>query len=661
MSSLFENVLEKLFSGVDALLDANVLLGEGERTGALVGAFLLAAGGDDEGRRRLTEAAGSAEGGEAARFFLDALEAVRRETDEASSDPGFVRRLEALAASPGDPDLLRQVFFPEGAGLPGARAERVAALRQRRRVRIRELNPEPLSDPGRELLFTSNVLLTVPAPGTRIDELELGPELEERTRRAAAGSQLYWYDHPIPVGVRPESNEILHGLRGLDEAVAFERKRGNMPGGKAAVVLSVSVTHDGLHGVARPYIEAEIRKAGGFGNLDVYVFTESDTSRLVEEVLAPAAREAGGPEIGGEADPGLGVFGVDGEYGRHYSFLKAAAALWQAVKDPGVKATFKIDLDQVFPQAELVVQSGASAFEHFRTPLWGARGTDAAGREVELGMIAGALVNEKDIHRGLFTPDVPFPEDPPESLEERFFFSRMLMALSTEAEMGTRYGGEGLDGRTECLQRVHVTGGTNGILVESLLRHRPFTPSFVGRAEDQAYILSVLGNVGERLAYAHEDGLVMRHDKEAFAADAIKAAAVGKRIGDYVRILTFSAYARVLGGGDPGPVKALADPFTGCFVSRIPATVVMLRFSAKAAELYLSGNGGEAARFLFEGFPRLEKAMRFASDGLARRYRAEREGWDRYYGALERIRADGEPGGLRERAARILDACRVRA
>ncbi len=235
------------------------------------------------------------------------------------------------------------------------------------------------------------------------------------------------------------------------------------------------------------------------------------------------------------------------------------------------------------------------------------------------------------------------------------------MALSTEAEMGTRYGGEGLDGRTECLQRIHVTGGTNGIRVESLLEHRPFTPSFVGRAEDQAYLLSVLGNGGERLAYVHEDGLVMRHDKEAFAADAIKAAAVGKRIGDLVRTLTFSAYARVLGDGDTGPVKALVDPFTGCFVSRLPATVVMLRFSTKLAELFLSGNGDEATRFLFEGFPRLEKAMRFASDGLAQRYRAEREGWDLFYEALASLRQDGGSRGLRERARVLLDACRVRA
>ncbi len=235
------------------------------------------------------------------------------------------------------------------------------------------------------------------------------------------------------------------------------------------------------------------------------------------------------------------------------------------------------------------------------------------------------------------------------------------MALSTEAEMGTRYGGDGLDGRTECLQRIHVTGGTNGILVDSLRRHRPFTPSFIGRAEDQAYILSVLPRAGEQLAYVHEDGLVMRHDKEAFAADAIRAAADGKRIGDYVRTLTFSGYARAVHGGDPGPVKAIVDPFTGCFISRIPVTVVMVRFCLKAAELFLSGERKRGEDFVRSGFPRLARAIEFATDGLRQRYESERDGWDLFYDGLTRLGEDAAAGELRDRALRLVEGCRVQA
>ena len=54
------------------------------------------------------------------------------------------------------------VFFPEGTGISEAKQERIKQLRAKRIVRITELNASPITDPGQQLLFTSNVLLTVP-------------------------------------------------------------------------------------------------------------------------------------------------------------------------------------------------------------------------------------------------------------------------------------------------------------------------------------------------------------------------------------------------------------------------------------------------------------------------------------------------------------------
>jgi len=334
----------------------------------------------------------------------------------------------------------------------------------------------------------------------------------------------------------------------------------------------------------------------------------------------------------------LEMFGVDGEYGRHYSFLKAISAFWNILIDPEIKATFKIDLDQVFPQKELVEQSKASAFEHFKTALWGAHGVDSEGRPIELGMIAGALVNERDIDKGLLIPDVEFPNHTL-TPEERIFFSALPQALSTEAEMMTHYCTDGLDGEKTCIQRIHVTGGTNGILVGSLLRHRPFTPSFIGRAEDQAYILSVLSNPGEKLAYVHKDGLVMRHDKAAFAQEAIKAASSGKLVGDYVRILFFSEYARVL-SNDISSLKQTVDPFTGCFISMIPTTIVFLRFCLKAGSFFAAGEDDQGVDFVTMGAPRIRNALNFVAgnDSLLRQgYNRERLGWNLYYDVLAEV------------------------
>jgi len=53
-------------------------------------------------------------------------------------------------------------------------------------------------------------------------------------------------------------------------------------------------------------------------------------------------------------------------------------------------------------------------------------------------MIAGALVNESQINESLYTPDVSFPtEDAP--LNDLIFFKHYTMAVSTEAELMTRY------------------------------------------------------------------------------------------------------------------------------------------------------------------------------------------------------------------------------
>jgi hypothetical protein len=542
--------------------------------------------------------------------------------------------------------VLWRLFFPEGASLEEDRESAVSRLRRRRRVTITTANEKPITDPVRELLFTSNVLITVPTDSDSQGVQQLPRTLRERLLKTMEEPQLYHYDHPIHIGTPLEANEAVYGLRGLDRMVAFEKERGTVEeDARATVLLSLSVTHEGLHTVAPDYLRRELARAGGFEHITVYVFTELECRKLVEALVD-----------GGRWVEVNRVFGVDGEYGRHYSFLKAIAAVWQAKIDPGVRGTFKIDLDQVFPQEELVRESGESALEHFVTPLWGARGVDAEGTPVELGMIAGALVNENDIHKGLFTPDVTYPEEIPPG-EASVFYNRLPMALSTEAEMMTPYDGrpENPDGRGSCLQRYHVTGGTNGILIGALRRHRPFTPTFIGRAEDQCYILSRLyDGGGPYLRYLHKPGLVMRHDKEAFAGESIEAARHGRFVGDLVRTYYFSRYAEALPWGF-GRVKEQIDPFTGCFATRRAWTVIMLRLVLHCAALTVSGGRGpeEALTVLSLAAERLGPlAIAEAENGagneagvedVRRSYLEERDAWDAFYDALDSDITDNAP------------------
>ncbi|MDJ0753462.1 MAG: hypothetical protein QNJ45_08085 [Ardenticatenaceae bacterium] len=600
-----------------------------------------------------------------AQFLLEGVRQLRGEWPKAlSENQALAAAAETLAnrlAAGENPASLHEqfwaVFFPEAAGITGHETQRIAELRQKRTVKISRLSLSPLQNPAEEILFTANVLLTLPEQDFRLEKLQLETPLIEKLRRVRREPQRYWYDHPIQIGVAPENNEFIYGLRGLNQMMAYEKERGQVaPDVRLTCLLSVSVTHDGLHEIARPYLEAVMRQADPLPHLEVYLFTETDTLRLIDEILLPAAEKV---VVREEARSLLtAVFGVDGSYGRHYSFLKAIAPLWRILADEKIRATFKIDLDQVFPQEELVAQTGRSALEHFKTPLWGATAVDSDGRSVELGLIAGALVNESDINQGLFTPDVRFPSSEL-TADQLIFHSPMPQALSTQAEMMTRYDQPPLDGRAHAIQRVHVTGGTNGILIETLTRFRLFTPTFFGRAEDQAYLLIRLIGEGVRPGYIHQPGLIMRHDKEAFAQEAIKAAAVGKLIGDFVRILYFSAYARILGQGDVTAIKAAVDPFTGGFISRIPITVTLLRFCLKAHEQLGQDNPAIGEAFLKEGAVRLAAALKFVQGDpspMRQQFEQEKEGWDLYFDILEEIAEN--PDEYRPQFTKLIAACR---
>ncbi|GMR04192.1 MAG: hypothetical protein BMS9Abin23_0082 [Thermodesulfobacteriota bacterium] len=621
-----------------------------------------------------------------AAFYKEGLELVVNEFQAFSSDPGSGERVERLKAKitgvggRQDPKLQEELwtlFHPEAAGILNKKESRTLELRQRRKIRISALNPLPLSDVSREVLFTANVLLTTPPAWKRVEDLDISPGLREMVKEVAMEEQVFWYDHPVPVGIEPAMNEILYGLHNLSEAFLYEKEAGNAGrDSELTCVLSASVTHEGLKRVVKEYIEDEIKKARDLPGLVIHLFTEADTDRLIRDVLAPAADKFM-DEIKDPASILREVVGVDGRYGRHYSFLKAVAAFWQVFIDPEKRATFKIDLDQVFPQKKLLEETGRTAFGHLMTPLWGADGMDFEGNPVHLGMIAGALVNESDIGASLFTPDVTYP-CPPFRGEETVFCSRVPQALSTAAEMMARYTGPEMDGRAFCMQRVHVTGGTTGITIDALRKYRPFTPVFINRAEDQAYLLSLLSPPGPirpsaddgALRYLHKDGLFMRHDKEAFAGEAIEAAAIGKIVGDYERILYFSYYARAL-PTDTGAIKRLIDPFTGSFVSPLPFTLAYLRLGLKAADLFSSGREEDALKgleLMKTGSRRLRAATRdiLAGNGEALKdsYEREKAAWDLYYDILRRLEEAIEAGDpfavdLKERAKKLVMETRV--
>jgi hypothetical protein len=615
-------------------------------------------------------------------FYLSGIELIKQEiTNKHIDDLSFRQKINNLYSKIATDtkqhrindtiETIWHLFFPEGNALlnPETRAVKIAELREKRTVTISQLNPSPIANPAKEILFTSNILLTVPFASMPIDRLQISDALKLHLHQIVQENQLFWYDHPIPIGIDTAKNEAVYGLSGLSEMLQYEIASGNAPKNtRLNCLLSVSVTHAGLHKIAKEYLHQEFHKTDRIKNLHIYLFTEEETTALINDILYPIAQKFMDIE-GDDLDLLKLIIGVDGEYGRHFSFLKAIAAFWQVMIDANIKATYKIDLDQIFPQEKLIAQTGKSAFNHFKTPLWGAKGIDFKGDQVELGMIAGAVVNEADIEKSLFYPDVPFPQNHKLNPDELVFFSRLPQALSTEAEMMTRYNTDAFSNHKRAVSRIHILGGMSGILIEALRKYKPFTPTFIGRAEDQAYLLSVLFKEQPYMRCLHASGLIMRHDKQAFVGDVLEAAEIGKTIGDFTRILLYSFYARALPCSVDN-IKEQVDPFTGCFISHIPFTVIYLRFALKAASFFSHHEAGEQLKglaFLKNGSRRLHARMRQLTEdpaSIKKQYQQERKAWDLYYAILdmaEQKLKQGDPFAqtIRDRAWALIAKCKI--
>jgi hypothetical protein len=178
--------------------------------------------------------------------------------------------------------------------------------------------------------------------------------------------------------------------------------------------------------------------------------------------------------------------------------------------------------------------------------------------------------------------------------------------------------------------------------------------------------MSVLHEPNEHLLrYAHVPGLIMRHDKHSFAADAIQSAAAGKSVGDYERMVLFSGYAQGLPWGREETHSSL-EPFTGSFVNRTPFTTALLAFTLKA----LAADGGfDVDRFLSVGVRKLGTLMDKATSNprwLEEAYGREKVAWNAFYetlNLLEEERDKGSPDANRivERAKVIIGETRLQA
>ena len=258
-------------------------------------AFLILLSGGDHGLFKAAEKYLDAlrpqeEWGNIAQFMKQGVTLIHGEIETlCRRDPEFKKGLETAAAFCAKPDTppvsdtlgkIWRVFFPEGVDCLSNQTEKITSLRAHRRIRITKPNVAPIEHPSRQILFLSNLLVTTPGSSHSLASLPHDPTLIQKLKQTMGERQRYWFDHPIQIGVANENNEALYGLRGLDNALEYEKERGvARETDKLTCLLSVSVTHEGLHDIVKEYLRKSIAAPNPF---PISIFTCSPkTTRIV--------------------------------------------------------------------------------------------------------------------------------------------------------------------------------------------------------------------------------------------------------------------------------------------------------------------------------------------------------------------------------------------
>lgn len=484
--------------------------------------------------------------------------------------------------------------------------ENIERVRKSRKVTITETSK--VEDVINKIVLTSNILLTMPRSKNNVsnniaDSLDFSEE------------QGYWFDHPIPLDIDFERNEIVYGIRNLNLAIKKETNK------KVPLILSVSCTHKSIKRIAKKYIQSILSNVDTSA-LDIYVFSEIDTHNLIDEAFQMISEES--------RTEMKDAIGVDGKYGRHYSFLKGIAYVYNKCVDSNIEYTLKIDLDQVFPQDLCKKLFGKYCFELLSSGLINSKGIDSEGRKVVFGMFAGALYNQTDFDQEnemqtYLSADVKLQDT--KSLDSYILNNNNTQVLSTYAELCNN---EQLN--NVAWKRYHITGGMNGGSIDYLKKYKPFTPSFISRAEDQAFILSVINDEidGEYLRYVHIPNFRMRHDKEEFIGTEISNNEVSKYVGDLERILLFSHYTIDILSNYPY-IKREVAPFTATFISSRMYEVVLARFLTKLT-MYIHDK--ELFTEFYKSFCRriIDVLDKMDNQYYLKRFDIERHAWDIFYG-----------------------------
>lgn len=488
--------------------------------------------------------------------------------------------------------------------------------------RLEQVKPNLQPYRPEEIVLQLNALYTLPQdiPGDLNSEMIY----EWHKVKDDQDTDIFHYDHPVPLFGGDDQHELLKCLTELDSELGFEKKMGVFrKKHKIPLVVSVSVTHPRIDHVCGLWLKERLERKK-YHHLKLYVVTEAAAVDLKKAM--------------GFSPRVPAVFSVTGQYANHFNLLKYFQLILERIS--GVRAGFKLDTDEGIRSRDLFQATGKTWFQTMCHEYWGGNADVHTGDSVYLGVIAGEYINEKDIqlkgyHHCLRQPDVTFDGN---YLGPEIFFNKGV-AHATATDIYNRRG-ETLE---DFLSHPVVKGGGFGIDNSALKRFTPFTLSRVGRAEDQQFYMAGIAG-GCRGIFTPD--LRIAHYKQSQAVTE-KLTQETRFLGDMYRLVIFQDIVRFLG------IKDLLDPMPGVFAGPMARVQAFFSMLYKSYE-YFADDQPDKGQWLFRsGFSEIDGLIKYIDQGLIRKaWQDEQLDWKEFVNRVARCDRTALHAALRKTEVR---------
>lgn len=444
------------------------------------------------------------------------------------------------------------------------------------------------------------------------------------------GERIGVYDHPVEIFCEKKEHELLNFLEEFDNDISFEKTKNVFNKNyKVPVIISISTTHKNLELIVSKWVRFEIKNLN-LKNLNIFILDNEVIEQLKKELFKNQNK--------------FELFTVEGNYSNHFNALKYMQLIFE--KGFNIKAGFKLDTDEGINSENLYSVTSRTWFQTLCNKSIGNIAKAGNGKKFKLSFIIGEYVNNIDIMKtgyknALFESDVK----PPSTYNNNMIFFNKGFAHAKATSIYNKFSKYKFEKNnsefdSNSISHPVVKGGGYGIENSGLKKYTPFCPSFITRAEDQAFYYSGFSK-GIRGIFI--ETLRITHYKEKYSHSEEKTT-FDRLIEDIHRLILFSEIGKFLNN------KNYLDPLPGVFISNMAFCQSFITIVYNTFLLILKNQYENGEYLLYNGVERLLYLHKFLqTNNIKNIYKKEEMHWQDFVKTVEKLDPDSVKSFLEKR------------